>query len=47
MTYVMSDIHGDLDRFRSVMDQIHLKADDHLYVLGDVRRLSLRFGYPL
>lgn len=31
MTYVMSDIHGDLDRFRSVMDQIHLKADDHLY----------------
>lgn len=41
MTYVMSDIHGDLDRFRSVMDQIHLKADDHLYVLGDVID-----GYP-
>lgn len=41
MTYVMSDIHGDLDRFRSVMDQINLKADDHLYVLGDVID-----GYP-
>ena len=41
MTYVMSDIHGDLDRFRSVMDQIYLKADDHLYVLGDVID-----GYP-
>lgn len=41
MTYVMSDIHGDLDRFRSVMDQIHLKAYDHLYVLGDVID-----GYP-
>lgn len=40
MTYVMSDIHGDLDRFRSVMDQIHLKADDHLYVLGDVIPIS-------
>ncbi len=36
MTYVMSDIHGDLDRFRSVMDKINLKDDDHLYVLGDV-----------
>lgn len=36
MTYVMSDIHGDLIRFRSVMKQINLKPDDTLYVLGDV-----------
>lgn len=35
MIYVMSDIHGHMKRFRSVMDQIELKADDHLYVLGD------------
>ena len=36
MIYVMSDIHGDMDRFRSVMEQIKLTAADHLYVLGDV-----------
>ena len=36
MTYVMSDIHGDLDKYRSIMDQINLKDTDHLYVLGDV-----------
>ena len=36
MTYVMSDIHGDLDKYRSIMDQINLKDTDHFYVLGDV-----------
>ena len=41
MTYVMSDIHGDLDRFRSVMDKINLQDTDTLYVLGDVID-----GYP-
>ena len=35
MIYVMSDIHGHMNRFRSVMDQIQLREDDHLYVLGD------------
>jgi len=34
--YVMSDIHGNMRRFRSVMKQINLKDDDTLYVLGDV-----------
>lgn len=36
MTYVMSDIHGDMKRYRSVMSKIKITAEDHLYVLGDV-----------
>ena len=36
MIYVMSDIHGNLRRFRSVMGQIGLRPEDTLYVLGDV-----------
>lgn len=36
MTYIMSDIHGNLRRFNSIMKQINLRADDVLYVLGDV-----------
>lgn len=36
MIYVMSDIHGNLRRFRSVMKQIKLQPEDTLYVLGDV-----------
>ncbi len=36
MIYVMSDIHGNLRRFNSVMEQIKLTPDDTLYVLGDV-----------
>lgn len=36
MTYVLSDIHGNLRRFESIMKQINLQSDDTLYVLGDV-----------
>lgn len=36
MLYVMSDIHGHLQRFESIMDQIKLGEGDHLFVLGDV-----------
>ena len=36
MVYVMSDIHGNLERFNSVMSQINLQPEDTLYVLGDV-----------
>lgn len=36
MTYAMSDIHGNLRRFRSVMAQINLQPEDTLYILGDV-----------
>ena len=31
----MSDIHGHISRFKSIMKQIRLKKTDHLYVLGD------------
>ncbi len=33
---VMSDIHGNLERFESIMRQINLKDEDTLYILGDV-----------
>lgn len=36
MTYLLSDIHGNLRRFESIMKQIDLHPDDILYVLGDV-----------
>ena len=36
MIYVMSDIHGSMGRFRSIMKQIDLQPEDLLYVLGDV-----------
>ena len=36
MIYVLSDIHGNLHRFDSVMKQINLQPDDTLYILGDV-----------
>lgn len=36
MIYVIGDIHGDIIKYRSVMSKIKLKAEDHLYVLGDV-----------
>lgn len=35
-TYVMSDIHGQYEMFMDVLDQIQLKEEDTLYVLGDV-----------
>lgn len=36
MYYVMSDIHGNSDRFKSVMQKINLQPNDTLYILGDV-----------
>ena len=36
MIYVMSDIHGNVRRFDSIMEEIDLQPDDTLYVLGDV-----------
>ena len=36
MQYVMSDIHGHLQRFESVMEQVKLGEVDRLFVLGDV-----------
>ena len=36
MTYVCADIHGNLDAFKSILDQINLQTSDDLYILGDV-----------
>lgn len=34
--YVMSDIHGEADLFRKMLDKIHFSDEDTLYILGDV-----------
>ena len=36
MIYVLSDIHGNERRFRSILRQIRLGKEDTLYILGDV-----------
>lgn len=36
MTYILSDIHGNLRLFRGILDRIGLGTDDTLYVLADV-----------
>ena len=36
MTYVMSDIHGCYEKYRTMLEKIEFAADDTLYVLGDV-----------
>lgn len=36
MHYVLSDIHGEYQRYRKMLDKIQFKDEDTLYVLGDV-----------
>lgn len=36
MTYCISDIHGDLSRYRALLDLINFSDNDTLYILGDV-----------
>lgn len=36
MTYVMSDIHGEADRFYKMLDLIKFSSEDTMYILGDV-----------
>ena len=36
MIYCMSDIHGDLPRYRAMLDLIHFDHNDTLYILGDI-----------
>ncbi len=36
MTYVMSDIHGEYDKYIAMLGKINLKDSDTLYILGDV-----------
>ena len=34
--YVVSDIHGEADRFYAMLDKIQFSDSDYLYILGDV-----------
>ena len=45
MIYIMSDLHGCFDKYLMMLDQIGLKAEDTLYVLGDVveDQMALKF----
>lgn len=36
MIYVMSDIHGNIKYYNSIMEQINFGPNDTLYILGDV-----------
>ena len=36
MTYVKSDLHGEYDKYLSMLDKIKFSDDDDLYILGDV-----------
>lgn len=36
MTYVISDLHGNYDKFKAMIQKIGLKDTDILYVLGDI-----------
>ena len=35
-TYVLSDIHGEKDRFEAMLETIGFSQEDTLYILGDV-----------
>ena len=36
MIYVMSDIHGEYEKYLKMLDLIQLSEKDSLFVLGDV-----------
>lgn len=36
MTYVISDIHGSYEKFRSILSQINFRDSDVMYILGDL-----------
>lgn len=36
MTYVMSDLHGNYQKFKALLEQIHFGERDVLYLLGDL-----------
>ena len=36
MIYCVSDIHGEFDRYKAMLETIHFSDSDHLYVIGDV-----------
>jgi len=36
MTYVMSDLHGQYDKYQDILKQIRFKSSDNLFILGDI-----------
>lgn len=36
MTYVISDIHGNFDKFKTLLDKISFSDSDVMYLLGDI-----------
>lgn len=36
MKYVMSDLHGEYDKYLAMLEKIHFGDDDELFILGDV-----------
>ena len=36
MIYVVSNIHGDYEKFKELLDKISFSEDDILYILGDI-----------
>lgn len=36
MTYVISDIHGEFEKYKKILELITFSNDDELYVLGDI-----------
>ena len=36
MHYVIGDIHNEVKKLNSILDQIRLKCEDELFLLGDV-----------
>lgn len=36
MHYVMSDIHGEIERYRAMLQKINFTKDDTLFILGDM-----------
>lgn len=36
MIYVMSDIHGEYDRYKAMLEKIQFSDDDTMYIIGDV-----------
>ncbi len=35
-TYVMSDIHGEAEKFQAMLEKIEFSEKDYLYIIGDV-----------
>ena len=36
MTYCVSDIHGEYEKFLELLKKIHFSSEDTLYIIGDI-----------